>query len=369
MTRTLPGPRDWIGQDPFPWPQAGTLPAGATLVACYSLASVQFLRTRQDKPYARLQLNDAFGAVEARIWDDAERFEPWLRSGMYVGIRGRVEIFNGERQLKIEDVAQIRVEPEDLDLFLPRSPRDPAEMERELRKLVASVRDTGLRALLRHLLGPESRTGRAFRRSPAAKQNHHATIGGLLEHSLSVAHLCDMLAGHYGGAIDRDLLVTAALLHDIGKVREIDPGPGFAYTDEGKLLGHILLGLEMVSRAAATVPVSAERMLLLQHLIASHQGRYEWQSPREPRILEGLLLHYADDMDAKVHQAQSRLADVTEGWTAWDRSLGRDFFRHRTDDETPQRVEPPSEAPLNGNGGEAGERPPSGPHLDLFGQD
>jgi 3'-5' exoribonuclease len=354
-SRRLPGPRDWIGPAPYPWPAAGTLPAGAVLVACYSLVSVQFLRTRQDKPYAKLQLTDAFGPVEARIWDDADRFEAWLRSGMYVGVRGRVEIFNGERQLKVEDVAPIQVDPEDLELFLPRSRRDPAIMERELRQLVASVTDTGLRGLLRRMLGPETETGRAFRRSPAAKQNHHATIGGLLEHSLSVTQVCDKLARHYGAAIDRDLLITAALLHDVGKIREIDAGAGFAYTDEGKLLGHILLGLEMVSHAATAVPIPARRLLLLQHLIASHQGRYEWQSPREPRILEGLLLHYADDLDAKVEQAQTLLADVNEGWTPYSRSFGRDLFRHRGEDEAPPPREPEPEP----------DSPP--PPLDLFG--
>src|SRR5690606_20284674 len=182
---------------------------------------------------------------------------------------------------------------DELDLFLPRSPRAADVMERELEALIASVRDRGLRALLHRMLDGDSETGRAFRRAPAAKRNHHAYLGGLLEHTLSVATACDLLARHYGPEIDRDLLIPGALLPDVGKVREIVAGTGFPFSDEGRLLGHILLGLQMVEAAAAAVPeLPAERRLLLLHLVASHQGRYEWQSPRRPKILEGLILHY-----------------------------------------------------------------------------
>lgn len=353
--RRPPTPREWVGDQPWPWPAVATLGAGAPIVACYSLASVQLLRTRQDKPYVRLQLTDAHGSVEGRIWDDAERFTEWLDAGLFVGVRGRVEIFNNERQLKVEDVARVEVAGPDLAFFLPRSQRDPAIMERELRALVASVRDAGFRSLLRRLLGPDTDTGKAFRTAPAAKHNHHAYVGGLLEHTLSVAHVADGLARHYGEGLDRDLLITGALLHDLGKIREIDASPGFPYTDSGKLLGHILLGLELVEDAARVVPVPAERLLLLRHLIASHQGRYEWQSPREPRVMEALLLHYADDLDAKVNQVERMLSRVSGGWTPWERGFGRDFLRHRVAepaDASPEPVE-----------SEDGERGP----LDLFG--
>src|SRR5512146_2333005 len=140
---------------------------------------------------------------------------------------------------------------------------------------------------------------------------------------------CSLMAEHYWPAVDRDLLVAGALLHDVGKVREIGTQAGFPYTDEGKLLGHILLGLQMVADVAKDVPeLSDERLMLLQHLVASHQGRYEWQSPREPRILEGLILHYCDDLDAKMNQALGLIAGVERGWTPHDRAFGRDFMRH-----------------------------------------
>jgi 3'-5' exoribonuclease len=141
-----------------------------------------------------------------------------------------------------------------------------------------------------------------------------------------------MLARHYGVDIDRDLLIAGALLHDIGKVREIGAKAGFPYTDEGKLLGHILLGLRMVQDAALAVPdLSRSRLMLLEHLIASHQGRYEWQSPREPSTLEALLLHYADDMDAKMNQAARMMPGETVGWGEYDRGFRRSFLRHHVD--------------------------------------
>jgi 3'-5' exoribonuclease len=278
------------------------------------------------------------------MWDGVDAVLDLLRPGMYVGVRGRIERYQEERQLRIEEIAPLRVDLDDLVLFLPRSARGAEHMDAELGAAIASVEDDGLRALLHSLLGAGTDTGHAFRLAPAAKQNHHAYLGGLLEHTLSVVRVCDLLAGHYGAAIDRDLLITGALLHDLGKVREIGARAGFPYTDEGKLLGHILIGLQMVSDAAATLPsLHSSRRLLLQHLIASHQGRYEWQSPREPRTIEALVLHYADDLDAKLNQAGALLDAVPFGWTAYDRSFARDFLKHHNLDADAPSSERPSD--------------------------
>jgi 3'-5' exoribonuclease len=294
------------------------------------------------------------------MWEGVEDVIDVLRPGMYVGVRGRLERYQDERQLRVEVIAPLRVELDDLVLFLPRSARAAEHMEAELRGAIDSIGDPGLRALLVALLGAGTDTGHAFRLAPAAKQNHHAYLGGLMEHTLSVVRVCDLLASHYGPAIDRDLLVAGALLHDLGKVREIGARAGFPYTDEGKLLGHILIGLQMVADAAASLTsLPPARLLLLQHLIASHQGRYEWQSPREPRTLEALVLHYADDLDAKLNQAGSLVAAVPAGWTAYDRSLGRDFLRHRTDDELARRPPPPLHGRPRNRSGPAAEAPPS----------
>jgi 3'-5' exoribonuclease len=324
-------PREWIGSEEYPWPPTLGLADGERVAACFSVNSVAVGRTRANAPFLKLQLADSHGVIEARMWNDVEAVADHVHTGSYVGVRGCLETYQDQRQLKVEELALLRIELDDLMLFLPRSARPAERMEAELGALMNSVGDAPLRRLLEHVLGAGTETGHAFRMAPAAKQNHHAYLGGLIEHTLSVAGVCDMLARHYGAAVDRDLLLAGALLHDIGKIREIGARGGFPYTDEGKLLGHILIGLQIVADAAGTVPeLGQQRLLLLQHLIASHQGRYEWQSPREPRILEALILHYADDLDAKMNQAGNLLDGVAAGWTAYDRSLARDFFRHRS---------------------------------------
>jgi 3'-5' exoribonuclease len=336
-----PTPRAWVGDRPFPWPPTLGLDDGDDVVACFAVLDFSVGRTRTEAPFLRLRLSDCYGTVEARMWDDVESALPLLRHGAYVGVRGRIESYQDERQLRVESLAAVSVELDDLVLFLPRSARPADRMELELAALIAAVEERGLRALLDALLDPSTDTGNAFRLAPAAKQNHHAYLGGLLEHTISIATVCSVLADHYGPAVDRDLLITGALLHDIGKIREIGARAGFPYTDEGKLLGHIVIGMQMVADAAAGIgELHAQRLLLVQHLIASHQGRFEWHSPREPRTLEALILHYADDLDAKFNGALSLVAAVDHGWSAWDRSLGRDFLRH-----LPAEARPPADAP------------------------
>ena len=341
-----PGAREWIGDAPFPWPPFTTVAVGDLFHACFHLVSVQVLRTKSDKPYLRLQLQDAHGQLEGRVWEEAEQLAGALRDGIYIGVRGRIEVFNNGRQLKVEELAPIAVSLEELELFLPRSRRDPEVIDRELADRIASVEDEGLRALLERMLLPSTEVGSEFRLAPAASRNHHAFLGGLIEHTLSMSSVCELLAQHYAAHIDRDLLIAGALLHDIGKTREIGSRAGFPYTNEGKLLGHILIGLQMVAEAARQVPqLSEDRLLLLQHLIASHQGKYEWQSPREPRTLEALLLHYADDIDAKMQAGIDLVGEVAAGWTRWDRSLGRELMKHSPATAAPvepARTEPPA---------------------------
>jgi 3'-5' exoribonuclease len=321
--------RQWLAGAEVPWPPVSELQAGDRVVACYGVSAAAAARTRHDKPYLRLQLSDLHGTIEARVWDDAERILPVAQPGFYVGVRGRVEVFQGQPQLVVEHLERVQVDPEDLTLFLPRCPRDTGELQNVLMELVASVKEEPLRKLLRHLLGPKTDTGQWFRQAPAAKRNHHAYVGGLLEHTVSVTRLCAAMAHHYGAVVDHDLLITGALLHDIGKVQEIAIEAGFPYTTAGKLLGHILLGLEMVHEAGRRLGVPDGRLRLVEHLIAAHQGRFEWQSPREPRTLEALILHHADDTDAKVQQAIDLVRNSDqEGWTEYSRAFGRDFLKH-----------------------------------------
>lgn len=323
-------PRRFCG-DGFPWPLINELSDGDDVVACYLVLERRRAETRQNKPYLKLSLGDRTGTIDAFVWDEADRWEPLCCTDGFIGVRGRVGSYQDRLQLKVQWIEPLKVEEADLARFLPSSPRDRDTMLRELDALVASVEDEPLRTLLRRCTGKGTALGRAYRSSPAAKRNHHAYLGGLLEHSLSVAGVCDRLAEHYrvqGVAVDRDLLVTGALLHDVGKVRELQPSGSFAYTTAGQLLGHIVIGIQMVAEEAASIPgLDGERLLLLQHLVASHQGRHEWASPKVPQLLEALLLHYADDLDSKMIPASRLVEGVEPGeWTAYDRHLERSFY-------------------------------------------
>lgn len=323
-------PRAFCGAA-FPWPRIGELADGAEVAACYLVHDKQRKETKHGKPYLHVVLGDRSGTIEAKVWDDAERLDRLFVADDVVGVRARVGSYQDRPQLTVTHLEVLTVGDDDLELFLPASPRDRAQMGRELDALIESVADAPLRTLLHRMVGRKTALGRQFRVHPAAKRNHHAYIGGLLEHSLSVARACDRLCAHYreqGARVDRDLLVTGALLHDVGKVRELQASRTFGYTDEGQLLGHIVIGLQMVAREAEQVPgIDADTLLHLQHLVASHQGRLEWASPKVPHTLEAILLHYADDLDSKMNPAIAMLAPVAEGgWTPFDRNLDRALY-------------------------------------------
>lgn len=326
-----PDPRTFCGRQ-YPWPPVRDLADGQEVTGCYLVHEKQKRVAKNGKPFLQLTLGDATGTVTAMVWDDAERHDAAFAAEDVVGVRARVGTFADRLQLNVASLELLEVSDDDLVFFVPASPRDRGEMERELDLLVKSVRDEALRELLGRCVGRQTLLGRQFRLHPAAKRNHHAYLGGLMEHSISVARACDRLCAHYaaqGARLDRDATVAAALLHDIGKVRELSTGRVFCYTDEGNLLGHILIGLQIVVREAEAVAgLGADRLLHLQHLIASHQGRLEWASPKVPHTLEAFILHAADDLDAKMNSAIHLLAQVDGGgWSGYDRHLERALYQ------------------------------------------
>lgn len=316
------------------WKPIAEHQAGDEVTACYLVLQSRRLSTKADKPYLRLLLGDRTGSVEAVIWDDVDQFEAICAARSVVGVTGRFESYQDRLQLKIGTIEAVDPSADEMEQLLPASPRDRELMERELEAQIASIKDRPLRALLRRCLGRDSETGMAFRRHPAATRNHHAYLNGLLEHTLSVTGACERLVTHYreqGVPLDRDLLMAGALLHDVGKTVELDGPQAPSYTTPGKLLGHIVLGIQLIQKEAEKVAgLSDERLLLLQHLIASHQGKPEWDSPRVPQTIEAFILHYADDLDAKINQARIALGDVEPGeWSGYDRSLGRSMLQPR----------------------------------------
>jgi 3'-5' exoribonuclease len=284
--------------------------------------------------YLKLTLTDRTGQVEARMWDNVPDYAHLFEQGEVVKVRAFVCRFNGRIQLKLD---RIRRAPEgefDLGDFLPKTTKNIDELWAKLNGYVASFTDPHLKALLTSFLEDEE-VAAALRVAPAAKGMHHAWIGGLLEHIVSLLGIADLAAGHYS-EINRDLLLTGVMLHDIGKLRELAWSTAFSYTMEGQLLGHITIGIGMVEKKIDALPDFPPRLrLLVEHLILSHHGQYEFGSPKLPMIPEAVLLNFLDDMDAKMQSIRSELErNVAQGrpaaqFTEWVRPLERALLDSR----------------------------------------
>ncbi len=287
--------------------------------------------TRNGAPYLALSLADKTGAMEARVWERSEEWNELFRKGDYVAVEAQSESFRDKTQLNI-----LRLEPHPANLvnaadFLPSSAHHPEEMWRELKSLAAGVKNRYLAQLLKAFFSDKSFRER-FKVAPAAKRMHHAYLSGLLEHTLSVAKLVSGILKNYP-ELDESLLLTGGILHDIGKIREYTYPPEascFDYTDEGRLVGHPVMGAEMVRQKVDTIPhFPKETAMLLQHLILSHHGEYESGSPKRPKTAEAFVLHLADDMDAKVNAIAGLKAGRSEDsaqWSAFFRPLERYIY-------------------------------------------
>jgi 3'-5' exoribonuclease len=272
---------------------------------------------------------DKTGEISGPVWENAERRQALCVPGEVVRVAGIVQSYRDNPQLKIDDIGSVAQAEIDLADFLPASNRCRREMAEELRVVIQSVKNPFLKKLLNHFLSKSDWWSR-FQESPAAKGIHHAYIGGLLEHSLSVAQVAVLLADHYEG-VDRSLLVAGALLHDIGKLEELSVKAGLIeYTVRGRLKGHLVMGSEMVAVAAAKISdFPVELLEQLQHLILSHHGRHEFGSPAVPMTVEALILSFLDDLDAKMNITEQlrRKMDSTEmGWTEYQRMLERYLY-------------------------------------------
>ena len=237
---------------------------------------------KNGKPYMTVKLMDRTGEVEGRIWDRVEEFDNRFRRDDFLRIRGKASLYLGKMQVVVQDLETVPETEVDLGEFLPVSERSREEMLAAFREQVAGVLDPDYRKLLEAFIGDESFL-RKFSTAPAAKTMHHAYLGGLLEHSLAVAELAREIGSRYAG-VDAELLVAGALLHDIGKTKELAYLRSFEYTDEGKLLGHIMIGVEMLNAKIREVePFPSEKAAILKHLILSHHGQYEFGSPKRPK--------------------------------------------------------------------------------------
>ncbi len=294
----------------------------------FLVARKNLAETKAGKPYLALSLMDRSGEIEARVWDNAAAYDSHAQVGNYVVVQGTAKSFRDQLQMGVVFLEQVNsgsVNPAD---FMPASKRDGAEMRAELAAVIGSITDSGLQKLLQQVFSGE--TLEQFCTAPAAKKMHHAYLGGLLEHTLSVTGLAGKLADHYP-ELDRDMLLTGALLHDVAKIREFSfAAPPFDYTDQGRLMGHLVIGVDMVRQAASGISeLAPERLDQVCHLILSHHGRHEFGAPVLPMTQEALLLHHVDDIDAKMNYTDQLREKITESghqWTDYQRPLERFLY-------------------------------------------
>lgn len=294
-----------------------------------------FLVARKDvgvsktgKAYLNLKFMDSTGEMEARVWDDAEEVAKGFSKNDVVSIKGFAVAYQGGVQLNVSSVKALAEGAYSLRDFLPSSERSHASLEAELDSVLASIRDLNLKALMDSIFTDPAMREK-FLIAPAAKAMHHSYLGGLAEHVFSICGLVDKVSSHYGQAVNRDLLLCGALLHDIGKVYELTYERAFDYSDEGRLIGHITMGVELIDRKIASLPgFPAELGILLKHMVLSHHGQLEFGSPKRPKTIEAIILSYLDDLDAKVNTVRSLISGKTEGsnWTPYQRLFERYIY-------------------------------------------
>ncbi len=303
------------------------LEAGQQVQSAFLVVGRELRHTREGRPYLHLELADRTGTIEARLWEHLEAADS-IGVESFVEVQGRVELYRGRLQVSIQKIRPLSAQEADERDFFPHTPAAIEELWQQLLGFVRGVTNPWLRRLLLALLSDPELAAR-YRVAPAAKLMHHAYRGGLLEHVVSLCGLCRHVAEHYR-ELDPDLLITAAVLHDIGKLDELREQPPAEYTTEGRLLGHILLGLERVRRAMEALPGFPPRLArVVEHLIVSHHGRLEFGSPRPPLFREALVFHFLDDLDSKLGAVRAVLGAPGSDaeWTARVPALERALLR------------------------------------------
>jgi len=284
--------------------------------------------TKTGNAYLKLKLIDRSGEMEGRIWTSVETFANSFEKDDFVHVIGKSVSFKEHLQLNITHIQRVEEEEILFSDFFPMAEKDIEEMFRSLAEISDQIRNSHLHQLIKLFWEDESFI-KLFKVAPASKWLHHNYLGGLLEHTLSMVQLVLKNASHYNG-LNLDLLLTASILHDVGKVDELSYRRSFDYSDEGRLLGHITLGIERVEDKIRQVPdFPKDLSTLLKHLLLSHHGQYIWGSPKRPMTLEAVMLHYLDDMDAKMNGIQQFIKkQVLEGsrWSGYHRIFEQYFY-------------------------------------------
>ena len=284
--------------------------------------------TKEGKPYLRLELGDRTGTIESRMWDQIEVVARDVDREDIVKVQGRVEIYRGKPQFSVQQMRKAKPEEIDIADFLPSTKEDVDKLYKQLLAEAESIKNPWLKKLSTSILN-DSKVVSRYKRAPAAKVMHHAYLGGLLEHVVGLCGLAHQIAEHYP-ELDLDLLLTACILHDVGKLDELCYDRAISYTTEGQLLGHIVMEIETVTKAIEKIEgFPAPLKTVVQHLLISHHGHYEFGSPKLPMIREALVFHYMDDLDSKLAAARAAMTMESgdEMWSAYSSALQRKFLK------------------------------------------
>jgi 3'-5' exoribonuclease len=307
---------------------------GMQLNETYMVTQPVLRNTTRGDFYIAMFLSDRTGKVNSRMWQATQATYDALPNEGFVQIRGKSELYQNAMQIVVNDMVVVDAEKVSLSDYMPRTEKDIAQMFNELKAMLEAVTDAGLKALIAEFLG-DTELMRQFCTAPAAMQMHHAYLGGLLEHTHSMLKVATAVLPNYP-KVQADLVLASILLHDIAKTRELSYKMGFSYTDSGQLLGHLVLGVEMINDKAAIIEEKGTVIDLavldsLLHIILSHHGCYEFGSPKLPATAEAFMVNYIDNLDAKMNQV-TNLIDNDPGdtnWTAYQRPLETKLYRNR----------------------------------------
>jgi 3'-5' exoribonuclease len=301
-----------------------------TVIVSAFLCQAKDLRYKKTgEGYLNLSLSDKTGELEAKVWENVAELLPLFERDDFVKVKGAVQVFRNRPQLTVHRIKKVAENEIELSDFFPHSERDSEEMWQELQGVVASLERKALRDLFELILA-DPEIAERLKCAPAAKSMHHAFLGGLLEHVLSLARLARLVLQNYP-TLDGDLVISGVILHDLGKIYEMSYSRSIQYTSAGQLLGHMILEIQILHDKLRQLPEFPKRLqVLLEHLIISHHGQYEFGSPKLPMFPEALLLHYIDDLDSKLQGMQMLLAkdaNVKGEWTGFLPSLGRTLLK------------------------------------------
>lgn len=304
----------------------------------FVVVSKQIKAKKNGEPYLALSLGDRSGAIDAKMWDNVEEFLNAFEQDDFVKVKGLINKYNNRWQLTIHKIRRMGDTEVDFSDYLPKTTKDIDQLWAKVGEFVESMQQPQLKQLLQLFMADED-IARAYKDAPAAKTLHHAFIGGLLDHVVSLFASCDLIVRNYP-MVNRDLLFTGVFLHDIGKIHELTYARSFGYSTEGQLLGHMIIELEMLHKKIAMIEgFPPELKILIEHLIISHHGEYEFGSPKLPMFPEALMLHYMDDLDSKMEAMRAqfeREAETESAWTSYNSSLARPLLNTKKFLEKPK---------------------------------